>query len=221
MVDRKTGEPMEGIKVMAYTQSYDYNSRKNNWNVFGQVITQKDGAFSFAPSKESVTIRLEKGEDVLDLRESHHAYYNDYNQDRKEVSIFTDRAIYRPGQTIYFKGLLTNVNSKVRIPSISKTEEIEFILRDVNWQIVHKEVKETNEFGTCHGAIQLPTDRLNGLFTLEAKVANGGGQTQVQVEAYKRPKIYAEFNPIKNELCARRYYKRSRKTIFICRITYE
>ncbi|KPH14967.1 alpha-2-macroglobulin [Chryseobacterium sp. ERMR1:04] len=123
-------------------------------------------------------------------------YQNPNKETRTKAQIFTDRAIYRPGQTVYFKV----INSKIdkEIESVFSGLKQKITLQDTNGQEVTSQNFTTNEFGSYHGSFILPKGKLNGVFYL--RTDNGTeGYKDIRVEEYKRPKFELNFDPVKEE----------------------
>ncbi len=113
-----------------------------------------------------------------------------------KAQIFTDRKIYRPGQTVYFKV----INSKLESEKESVVSGIQqkILLFDANDQEITSQEFTTNEFGSYHGCFVLPKGKLNGIFTLTTE---GGAESHhyFRVEEYKRPRFEITFEPVKGE----------------------
>lgn len=106
---------------------------------------------------------------------------------------FTDRSIYRPGQTVYFKGImLMNSHLEGEKNHILKNHPTRVTLFDVNNQKVNEMDLTTNEYGTFSGSFQLPTGVLTGQMRIQAK----NGIATFSVEEYKRPKFKVAFKPL-------------------------
>ena len=103
--------------------------------------------------------------------------------------IFTDRGIYRPGQTIHFKGIAMESNGDSARTMSRQTLNIKLL--DVNGRELSTQQLTTNEYGSVSGSFVLPTQVLTGSFTLQSAF----GSTQVIVEEYKRPKMEVTFSP--------------------------
>lgn len=124
------------------------------------------------------------------------ANYNPNRQTRSTAQIFTDRAIYRPGQTVYFKVINTRIENEVEAVVSGLKQKID--LQDVNGQEVSSQDFTTNEFGSYHGSFILPKGKLNGVFYLRT-VGEPRGYKDIRVEEYKRPKFEVSFDPVKEE----------------------
>ena len=122
--------------------------------------------------------------------------YNPNKQTRTKAQIFTDRAIYRPGQTIYFKVINTKIDKEIE--SVVANFKQKITLKDANNQEVSVQDFTTNEFGSYHGSFNLPKGKLNGNFTISTD-GNSNGYKYIKVEEYKRPKFEVTFDPVKDE----------------------
>lgn len=114
---------------------------------------------------------------------------------RSKAQIFTDRAIYRPGQTVYFK--VINTQNDKEIESVVAGLQQKITLKDANGQEVSSQTFTTNEFGSYHGSFILPKGKLNGTFHL--RTSENDGYYNFRVEEYKRPKFEVTFDPVKEE----------------------
>jgi len=123
--------------------------------------------------------------------------YDFFNkQNSSSAQIFTDRAIYRPGQTVYFKVINTKINNKVESVVTGLKQKI--TLKDANEQDVSSQNFTTNDFGSYHGSFILPKGKLNGSFTIRVD-GESKGYKYITVEEYKRPKFEVTFEPVKDE----------------------
>ncbi|GAA4154460.1 alpha-2-macroglobulin family protein [Chryseobacterium ginsenosidimutans] len=122
---------------------------------------------------------------------------NDQNKEvkRSKAQIFMDRAIYRPGQTVYFK--VINTQHDKEIESVVAGLKQKITLTDTNGQEVSSQTFTTNEFGSYHGSFILPKGKLNGTFYL--RTDENDGYENFRVEEYKRPKFEVTFDPVKDE----------------------
>ncbi|MDR2292502.1 MAG: carboxypeptidase-like regulatory domain-containing protein, partial [Prevotellaceae bacterium] len=106
------------------------------------------------------------------------------------TKFFLDRAIYRPGQTVYFKGIV--LNNKDNKYSIAVGEEEEIILNDPNDEELATINAVSNEYGTFSGSFVLPQSVLGGKFTIESDY----GEIGFYVEEYKRPTFEVIINTV-------------------------
>ncbi|WP_347216279.1 alpha-2-macroglobulin family protein [Chryseobacterium sp.] len=122
--------------------------------------------------------------------------YNPNKEAQSKAQIFTDRAIYRPGQMVYFKVVNTRLNNETE--SVLSGVKQKITLMDANNQEVSSQSFTTNEFGSYHGSFVLPKGKLNGTFYLNTD-GTGQGYKDIRVEEYKRPKFEVSFEPVKEE----------------------
>ncbi|EJF52144.1 large extracellular alpha-helical protein [Saprospira grandis DSM 2844] len=199
VVNRWTGEPQKGVKVEFREQQYNRLSKKYNWKRLKSVLTDGMG---YALSKNvkrddyySYNIRVEKGKDFL-LPESSFSNY-DYEKPREngstEIRFFSDRAIYRPGQTIYFKGIA--LYSKGEQYKVVKNQEYAISLFDVNGQKLEELRLTTNEYGSLQGSFTAPTTGLMGQMSIRNTSLGYYSSHSIRVEEYKRPKFEVNFLP--------------------------
>ncbi len=192
--DRDTGHPIEGAAVNFSIQYYNRRlNAKENKNV--QMITDQNGrVFNKFVSGSQVTYSIKNGKDVLKLNDRLYLR-SERNQRRGQynTTFFTDRAIYRPGQTVYFKGIVIYKDTE-DMPTIQPNEETEVVFYDANNQVVAKKNFTTNEFGTFNGSFTAPSAGLLGRMSIVANKVNG--RTNIRVEEYKRPKFEVSFDPV-------------------------
>lgn len=193
VTDRVTGNPIDGATITLSTYS-DYNF-KNQLCQY-KLTTNKNGRCEHTFTiKEAGRLRakLQKSGEEITLFENRWMD-GDQLESREELQtyIFTDRTIYRPGQTVYYKGIVVKNQTSGYYNKISQgvaaNESERVILQDANWQDVAKEEKITNEYGSFSGSFTLPTSGLNGTFRIWCK----HGSTYIQVEEYKRPTFEVE-----------------------------
>ena len=100
-----------------------------------------------------------------------HIYYTEEIDMGSEVvertDIFTDRSLYRPGQTVYFKAILSR--SADGVAAVLTDKQVEFILRDANSRELSKQLLKSNEFGSVSGEFVLPQGLLPGSFIIESE----------------------------------------------------
>ena len=142
----------------------------------------------------SFCINLRKDNDNL-LSERYFRLNEQYrnNNEIYETKLFTDRAIYRPGQTVYFQGITTRRQGDDLSLVNKYSEKVSF--RDANWQEITSANFNTDEYGSFSGSFVIPTDRLNGVFHLNAN----RGSVTIRVEEYKRPTFEVNFEQPKEQ----------------------
>ncbi|HEY9257307.1 MG2 domain-containing protein, partial [Chitinophaga sp.] len=167
-LDRSSGKPLSGIKVdvMKLRNGGDYD----NWILQQSLVTGKDGSIKVAPIKEGGRLRFHWKNGVDELYEDEYKYFYNYNEPNEksvpQTFLFADRSIYRPGQTIYFKGIVLKKRSKETQSDILANYTTTLFLYDVNGDKVDSINVTTNEYGSYSGKFVLPEGRMNGSFSL-------------------------------------------------------
>ncbi len=192
--DRDTGHPIQGVEVNFTVQYYNRGTRENEKRASQSITDQNGRVYTSFASGSQVTYSIKKGEDELKLNDRLYLR-NERNQrsGRYNTTFFTDRAIYRPGQTVYFKGIVIYKDTD-DMPTIRPNEKTEVIFYDANNQVVAKKNFTTNEFGTFNGNFTAPSSGLLGRMSIVANKVNG--RTAIRVEEYKRPKFEVSFDPV-------------------------
>jgi hypothetical protein len=195
-LDRKTGMPLQNAAVDLFRQRYNDNIRGYDLIKVATVTSDKNGVFSISLNKNedynAIRIRYEKDTVVLA------GYFpgRDYapeNKPQTQTFFFTDRSIYRPGQTIFFKGIMVKKEDGGRKNNVIANEKTEVTLYDVNGQKVTTKQFTTNEFGSFSGSFTAPEGLLNG----NMQIRNASGSVDFSVEEYKRPKFAVTFDTLK------------------------
>ena len=125
--------------------------------------------------------------------------YRESEPDPTQIFLVTDRALYRPGQTIRFKGYAYHASARARDFHVLPNRRVFVDLKDVNRKQVAQLALISNDFGTFTGEFTAPRDRLTGCYTIAVRLrADGAGKGAwcdfpVSVEEYKRPKFTASF----------------------------
>jgi uncharacterized protein YfaS (alpha-2-macroglobulin family) len=209
VLDRNNGQALPNAIVKFYRNSYDYKSRKYIRTDLGSATSDANGYVSKKIDKpnnqnyynENFLFDISYKDDFLPSEQSYYKYYyprNETPSTQKQIHLFTDRSIYRPGQTIYFKGIITQNNFPLGIEGgdehkILTNEKATVIFKDVNYQEIKSQDFTSNEFGSFTGTFIAPITGLLGNMTLETNF----GAINVQVEEYKRPKFEVTFDAIK------------------------
>ena len=205
LVNRENGQSIssEGLKI------YEYNGAKTV-NITNQN-TDRAANFRFpdSGSKEYYgyyLVHQPKTNDFNLMLVYVNGYYGgEDNNDGETAQIFLDRAIYRPGQTVYFKVIATAFNGKSKTENVVSKSKLNITLNNANGDEVSKQQLTTNEFGSVNGSFVLPLGKLNGQFYIEVDNDNEesdfliDGTKYFQVEEYKRPKFEVTFEPVKDE----------------------
>ncbi len=210
VISRLNGAAIPNVKVHLKANRRNYSDSFVNQH----FVTDEKGQFTFSNPEvySKVKISLDNG---LEKTVLYHGYLSAKHERRKaeskgdyyaHVQLFTDRSIYRPGQEIFFKGILIKQLSN---SSQAVEGEVLFVsLVDPNNEVVSMESFETNEFGSVAGSFQLPASVLTGFYRLKVENNNPGSEFfnkaesfngdwhGVSVEEYKRARFEIDFDPI-------------------------
>jgi uncharacterized protein YfaS (alpha-2-macroglobulin family) len=208
-LNRDNGQPLANASIQVWEQKYDYKQSKYVKEKGPLLTADTNGYFKLPePKKETSNytsygflLDIKHNDDKLFLDEYTYSYrYNGHVETEEKiytsVHFFTDRSIYRPGQTVYFKGIVLRRNNTATKNTIATNYTATVVLRDANNTDIDTVHLVTNEYGSFHGKFQLPSSGMNGQFSLYIK-NDGGGSASFNVEEYKRPKFYVDYEPIK------------------------
>ncbi len=109
-------------------------------------------------------------------------------QPSTQTVFFTDRSLYRPGQTIQYKGLCIRVDQEADNYRVLDGQDVIVIFADVNGKEIARQTHRANDYGSFAGSFTAPGDRLMGQMQIRSE-RDPHGQTFVAVEEYKRPKF--------------------------------
>ncbi len=187
VVDARSGRPMPDVQVSYMEQKADSLSTKL------RVTTDARGIVQMPSSKlpRNCMIRLEKGEDNAWPAQHSRTTIMGFNANdpvRKDnVRLFTDRAVYRPGQKVYVSAIVFDYRGQQS--SVSVGREVTLTYLDANNQEMQKHTLTTDSFGVAADSILLPASVLPGTF----RVRSGSASCRFRVEEYKRPSFRVEF----------------------------
>jgi uncharacterized protein YfaS (alpha-2-macroglobulin family) len=197
VLNATTGMPVAGAEVRIWKWRYD--GRNSSESRLKDVTTDENGLFSVKVDPQSHhRLFVKKDSQVLGVVDNSYFYDGQTIPNLFEQSIFlTDRAIYRPGQSIQFKVISVSANQQKNDYKTISGRKLTVVLFDMNNQEVETRELVTNEFGSASGSFTAPSDRATGPMYL--RVTSGpGGQGAVRVEEYKRPKFAVEVEPPKD-----------------------
>ena len=196
VLDRDNGKPLGKATVQLWTNAYSYSTRKYEVTKAGIYTTDKNGFVKIAKpaNYENSIMQVKYNNDELFTDDGYNSYYyddiNTKNKSTKRTFLFTDRSIYRPGQTIFFKGIITQTDSTNQKSEILTNIKTAVQLFDRNNQKISGINVTSNDYGSYNGSFKIPEGLLNGSFYLKDTLTNS---TQyISVEEYKRPKFSVE-----------------------------
>ena len=193
----QNGNPLPNVNLKYYESKYNYTTRTYEYKMKSSTKSDKLGFASIAGNGNyNGYVLLVNGRDSLF---SNSVYLSNYRREkekvRNSVQIFTDRAIYRPGQEVFFKGICYSGkdNDYKVLPNKKGTIE----LYDVNQQKIASYNYVSNEFGSYSGSFSLPVGGMNGEFHLSD--GDMDSEHYFRVEEYKRPKFEVKVLPLEGE----------------------
>ncbi len=208
-LDRKTGKPIVNCEI-----TNPIFNLKTDVNGVAEYEIKKDEIYN----KEIAFINQK---DTLYTENRYlHNFYDTLKEEeiKAKVDFYLDRAIYRPGQTVYYKGIATQEHRSKK--SVISNLKLKITIEDDNSNEIKTFDVVTNEFGSFSGEFTLPANGLTGEFSMEAEEPddyttdpyynketeehaiwdNGEYENSIinfKVEEYKRPKFQIQFEPIK------------------------
>jgi len=208
VLNRETGQPLVNASVQTWDREYSYQTSTYKNRKLKLYKTDKNGYLKLDKKERSYS------QDYFDIsyageRLFMNEFIEDYHFEDDEsvpeppgsgidkhlhIFFFSDRSIYRPGQTAFFKGIAVT-KDKQNKSMIKIGFDVMVYLRDANYQTIDSIKVKTNDYGSFSGKFQLPQTTLNGNFTIMAKDYSGG--IDFSVEEYKRPKFYVDYEKLK------------------------
>lgn len=190
VVDAVSGQPVSEAEVTIYTEKGGGYSPQQTYQADKQGTLKLDFLNSIKYWYNAHTA-ADNAMPILNLWKNDY-YYKESK--RKEVlQLFTDRSIYRPGQTVYVSGLAYEMEKDSTRVLADKKYTVS--LYDANNNETGKVEVRTNGFGSFSGQFVLPSPCLTGYFSLRAADTS----VSFKVEEYKRPTFDVTFEPVKVE----------------------
>ena len=198
VTDGVSGRALPGASVRLFTEQYDYRKHVYTEHEVAVGTTGPDGSIVIPGSDETYASRITiiAGEDKLHT-DGQTLYLHKQRREkatyRKDV-FFTDRSLYRPGQTIYFKALMMDAGAvtSATLPNLP----VAVRLIDPNNEVVDSVSLRSSSFGSVHGQFRIPVGRMSGSWRLQS--SEGQGFCRFQVEEYKRPTFEVKLDPTRS-----------------------
>lgn len=188
VVNATTGKPLQGAKIRV----------KNLYPRQSDVITLTCDANGEAVCKHT---SRNSGKEIFAYTDKDKAapawsgygtyVYTDIKLTAEYIGVFTDRRIYRPGQTVHVAAVVSKSTDAMNNKVVAE-KPVKAVLRDANYKIVEERELVTDDYGTCSADFTLPVGVLNGMFHVQVN----GESTSFRVEEYKRPTFRVEFPEI-------------------------
>ena len=191
VVNATDGQPIAGAKIELYDQWYGFKTKKDKRTVHARLTTDENGEAYFKNVDGNILISTsnDKFTPAKGIYLSRDRYY-ERKDDKIEHQLFTDRSIYRPGQTVHASAISYIVKKGLDASVPGKSMELNFILRDPNWKQVAEQKATTDEYGTASVDFELPKEGQTGLYSISV---NGTASEYFRVEEYKRPTFEITF----------------------------
>ncbi|MEM7392483.1 MAG: MG2 domain-containing protein, partial [Verrucomicrobiota bacterium] len=185
VLDAISGEPIEGATI----RTWFYGNNRPEPHI--EVKTDAKGLFQFAPKQHRghIVMAEHKGQRLVTRDDRYHQQLGRHPRTFEKTVFFTDRSLYRPGQTIRYKGICVKARQDKDEYQVLKDRSLKVVFLDVNRKQIAEQRLRSNDYGSFSGSFTAPRDRLMGPMSIEIR-GGPGGQAAVRVEEYKRPKFF-------------------------------
>ena len=190
-VKASTGEPVAGAKIDLIL---------SNDKTVTLTCDNQGEAYYAANGKRISEIKAYSDDDNFCPKVYFSSIYFDAKKSKESYSIsaFTDRKIYRPGQTVHVSAVMQHQLNTIESEA-AKDVALTVILRDANSKEIGKKEVTTDEFGTAAVDFVLPTKGLTGNYNISVKGNKVSCYNSIKVEEYKRPKFEVTFDKVKEK----------------------
>ena len=191
VVNATDGQPIAGAKIELYDQRYDFKTKKDKRIVHARLTTDENGEayFKNVDGEVLVSTNNDKFTPAKYIYLSRTRYYEKKDNETK-YQVYTDRAIYRPGQKVHASAIFYTVKKGLDASVPGKSMELKFVLSDANWNQVAEQKVTTDEYGTASVDFELPEEGKTGQYSISV---NGTASEYFRVEEYKRPTFEITF----------------------------
>lgn len=191
VVNATDGQPIAGAKIELYDQRYDFKTKKDKRIVHARLTTDENGEAYFKNVDGEVLISTnnDKFTPAKYIYLSRTRYYEKKDNETK-YQVYTDRALYRPGQKVHASAISYTVKKGLDASVPGKCMELKFVLSDANWKQVAEQKATTDEYGTASVDFELPKEGKTGQYSISV---NGTASEYFRVEEYKRPTFEITF----------------------------
>ena len=191
VVNATDGQPIAGAKIELYDQRYDFKTKKDKRIVHARLTTDENGEayFKNVDGEVLVSTNNDKFTPAKYIYLSRTRYYEKKDNETK-YQVYTDRALYRPGQKVHASAIFYTVKKGLDASVPGKSMELKFVLSDANWNQVAEQKVTTDEYGTASVDFELPKEGKTGQYSISV---NGTASEYFRVEEYKRPTFEITF----------------------------
>lgn len=186
LLNRRTGKPILDVLVERYHYSYDDEESKIIKTLAWSGRSDQDGMISIPTNDNHWDTRVFfiSGADSLVIANFNGSPRHNHRHTDHIALLFTDRAIYRPGQTVYVKGVYYETDGQKHYKLITNMRN-RLTFYDANYRELERKDVLAGEFGTFEGSFTIPKNVLLGQMSIVA----WGGRVSFNVEEYKRPRF--------------------------------
>ena len=183
VLEAESGKPISEATVKAWRRD------RNTYVPLPDAVTNADGLFRMkVPDRQQIMLLAKHDDQSLSATGAVSVYSSRRNIKNERSMIFTDRSIYRPGQTIQYKGICMSMDTGNNEYHSIANRNLTILFQDRNGKLIERQTHRTNDYGSFNGSVTAPRDRLMG--TMSLRVENGpSGYAAISVEEYKRPKF--------------------------------
>ena len=191
VVNATDGQPIAGAKIELYEKDYDFKTKKDKRTVHARLTTDENGEayFKNVDGEVLISTNSDKFTPARYIFLSRDRYYEKKDNEDK-YQVYTDRAIYRPGQKVHVTAISYIVKKGLDASVLGKSKELKFVLSDANWKQVAEQKVTTDEYGTASVDFELPKEGKTGQYSISV---NGTASEYFRVEEYKRPTFEITF----------------------------
>ncbi len=192
VVSATSGQPIAGAKIELYDTDYDMKAKKNKRVVHARLTTDADGEAYFKNVDGTVLISTneDKFTPAKNIYLSRTRYY-EQKENKTMVQLYTDRSIYRPGQTVHATAIVFRNEKGLDAKVFPISYNLDFDLVDANRKQVARKSAKTDGYGTASVDFELPQGGLTGQYHIEVNTTMA--RTFFRVEEYKRPTFEITF----------------------------
>ncbi|MCD4785678.1 MAG: hypothetical protein K8T10_17795 [Candidatus Eremiobacteraeota bacterium] len=185
LYDQKTDRPASGVSVKLFdSRGFRYMG-----------VTDKNGWFRFSTKKDlkgPISVLAHKGKAYCI-----YSFRTKKQSKRDYVYVYTDRPIYRPGQTVYFKGIISDIQ-KDKKQKLIENKSITINLRDAKYSTIKTLKLKTSDNGSFDGKFQIANDAPLGRYTIITGVDKKNYYSSFQIHEYKKPEFEVFVKPGKD-----------------------
>lgn len=194
VLNRNTGYPIKKAQVLFSEAMYDNAQRKYVDKNIGNAFTDENGKFTIAKNNNNKGISIQINYQEDEWHTSTYLAGRDINtyeiKQEKKLFLYTDRRIYRPGQLVFYKGIVLDKKQPALTYKTLENHAGKVQLLDPNGQKIEMNLYNSNSFGSFTGSFKIPMNVLNGQWSILDSASNFS--INIQVEEYKRPKFYTD-----------------------------